>query len=117
MTKGRGGASIGVMVATTASQTWFIPLNNGRRVVQPLSSPSGTREPGRVALFLGAEDKSPAPILLQRAAYLADFSTWPPNSAKAGLLVKAAAVKSNNHDEITLPRRHTSATADRLKSY
>ncbi len=46
-----------------------------------------------------------------------ESDTRPPNSSRFGDLASAAAVRSISQDEITEPRRHTSATSATLMSY
>ena len=46
-----------------------------------------------------------------------ESETRPENSASSGLFSKAWAPRSSSHDAMTLPRRQTSATSARFKSY
>ena len=46
-----------------------------------------------------------------------ESETRPEYSSRRGDSCNASAVRSSNHDAMTLPRRHTSATATRSKSY
>ena len=46
-----------------------------------------------------------------------ESDTRPVKLSRFGFLASAAAVRSNSHDAITLPRRHTSATSGRFRSY
>jgi hypothetical protein len=46
-----------------------------------------------------------------------ESETRPENSDNSGDSVKAAAVKSSNQEETTLPRRQSSAISGMLKSY
>src|SRR6202035_516292 len=96
------------------------PPNSKRIADRSLSaksaSPRELKRSYKEAVRTGAgTPSSMAALMVQRPS--PESETWPANSAKAGLLVKAAAVRSSSQDEMTLPRRQTSATSERVKSY
>src|SRR5664280_1805853 len=68
----------------------------------------------------GAQDRSRSPssmagVIVQRPSPESD--TRPENLERSGCPNNAMAVRSSSHDATTLPRRQTSATSPRLKSY
>src|SRR6266568_2731974 len=74
------------------------------------ASPRESKRSYRAAERTGAgTDSSIAALSVQRPSPESD--TCPAKSSRPGLCSSAAAVRSRSHEEMTLPRRHSSETA------
>src|ERR1700722_16253040 len=80
------------------------------------ASPRGEKrsESASVNTGEGALDSIPARIVQRPSP---ESETRPEYLSRLGCSVNEIAVRSRSHEAITLPRRHTSLTSARLKSY
>ena len=92
----------------TASRRGSCSDNRLRRVKSKrATAPMSAQEQGTPSSIAALIVHRPSPESDTRPAYLLRF----------GSSTNADAVRSNSHDAITLPRRHTSVTSRRLSSY